>query len=43
MSPNARAALIALLAFAVYAVHDVVIKVMGGIYSPIQLVFFRSF
>lgn len=40
MSLNARGALIALLAFAIYAVHDVVIKVMGADYSPFQLVFF---
>lgn len=40
MSPNARAALIALLGFAIFAIHDVVIKVMGGVYSPIQLLFF---
>lgn len=40
MSLNARGALIALLAFAIYAVHDVVIKVMGAEYSPFQLVFF---
>ena len=40
MSANARGALIALLAFAIYAVHDVVIKIMGGSYSPFQLVFF---
>ncbi len=40
MTPNARGALLALLAFAVYATHDVFVKILGGIYSPIQLVFF---
>ena len=40
MSGNLRGALVALLAFAIYAVHDVVIKVMGADYSPFQLVFF---
>lgn len=40
MSPNARGALIALLAFAIYATHDVAIKILGGSYSPIQIVFF---
>jgi len=40
MGPNAKGALLALLAFAIFATHDVVIKVLGGIYSPIQIVFF---
>ena len=40
MSSNARGALIALLAFAVFSTHDVFIKVLGGTYSPIQIVFF---
>ncbi|SMY08097.1 DMT family transporter [Flavimaricola marinus] len=40
MTPNAKGALLALLAFAVYATHDVVVKLMGGIYSPIQLIFY---
>jgi len=40
MSPNARGALFALLAFGVFSTHDVVIKVLGGTYSPIQIVFF---
>ena len=40
MSGNLRGALFALIAFAIYAVHDVVIKVMGADYSPFQLVFF---
>jgi drug/metabolite transporter (DMT)-like permease len=40
MTPNAKGALIALAAFGVYATHDVVVKVLGGIYSPVQIVFF---
>ena len=40
MTPNARGALIALAAFGIYATHDVAIKVLGGSYSPIQIVFF---
>ncbi len=40
MSPNARGALFALGAFAVFSTHDVIIKVLGGTYSPIQVVFF---
>jgi len=40
MSPNVRGALFALLAFAVFSTHDVIIKVLGGAYSPIQIVFF---
>lgn len=40
LSPNARGALLALFAFGVYATQDVVVKVLGGIYSPIQIVFF---
>ena len=40
MSSNAQGALFALIAFAVFATHDVVVKVLGGIYSPFQIVFF---
>jgi len=40
MSPNAKGALLALLAFGVYASHDVVVKVLGEVYSPFQIVFF---
>ena len=37
---NAKGAIFALLAFGVFASHDVIIKVLGGTYSPIQIVFF---
>ena len=40
MSSNVRGALFALLAFAVFSTHDVIIKVLGATYSPIQIVFF---
>ena len=32
--------LIALAGFAVYALHDVIIKLLGGSYAPVQIVFF---
>ncbi len=37
---NAKAALFALIAFGVFATHDVVVKILGATYSPIQIVFF---
>ena len=40
MPPNAKGSLLALSAFAIFATHDVVIKVLGGTYSPIQIIFF---
>ncbi|MGJ8586843.1 MAG: DMT family transporter [Yoonia sp.] len=40
MSPNVKGALFALLAFGIFSTHDVVVKILGGIYSPIQIVFF---
>lgn len=40
MTPNAKGALFALGAFGIFSTHDVVIKVLGGSYSPIQIVFF---
>jgi S-adenosylmethionine uptake transporter len=40
---NARGALLALTAFAVYSTHDVVVKLLGASYSPIQIVFFANF
>ena len=42
MGSNARGALIALAAFAFYSTHDVIVKVMGGIYSPVQTIFFST-
>ncbi len=40
MSPNVKGALFALLAFAIFATHDVFVKILGAHYSPIQIVFF---
>ncbi|MEM6372817.1 MAG: DMT family transporter [Pseudomonadota bacterium] len=40
MSPNAKGAVLSLIAFGVYATHDVFIKTLGATYSPIQIVFF---
>jgi drug/metabolite transporter (DMT)-like permease len=39
-SSNLKGVLFALIAFGIFSTHDVVIKVLGGGYSPIQLVFF---
>ncbi|MFC7702781.1 DMT family transporter [Plastorhodobacter daqingensis] len=36
---NIRAALMALLSFAIYATHDVIVKYLGAQYSPVQIVF----
>ncbi|MGR3502423.1 DMT family transporter [Pseudaestuariivita sp.] len=40
MSKNAQGALFALVAFGLFSTHDVFIKVLGGSYSPIQIIFF---
>ncbi len=40
MSPNVKGALFALLAFGIFSTHDVIVKVLGGTYSPFQIVFF---
>ncbi len=40
MSTNAKGALFALLAFGIFATHDVFVKTLGAQYSPIQIVFF---
>lgn len=42
MSSNLRGALLALAAFGIYSTHDVVVKLLGGIYSPVQIVFFSA-
>jgi S-adenosylmethionine uptake transporter len=39
---NLRGALFALTAFGIYSTHDVVVKFLGGIYSPFQVVFFST-
>lgn len=40
--PDLRGALLALVAFAIYSGHDVVVKALGGLYSPIQIIFFST-
>jgi len=40
MSSNAKGALLALIAFGVFATHDTIVKVLGAIYAPFQIVFF---
>jgi len=40
MTGNMRGAMYALMAFGIYSTHDVAIKVLGAVYSPIQIVFF---
>ena len=40
MGPNARGALLALLSFGIYASHDAVVKLLGGEYHAVQLLFF---
>ena len=38
---NAKAAFFALIAFAIYATHDVFVKILGADYSSFQIVFFN--
>ena len=40
MSPTVKGALLALLSFGIYATHDVIVKTLGSVYSPFQIVFF---
>ena len=40
MGSNAKGALLALLAFGIFAMHDVIVKILGAHYSPFQIVFF---
>jgi drug/metabolite transporter (DMT)-like permease len=39
---NLKGALLALAAFAIYATHDVIVRYLGGAYSPMQILFFTS-
>jgi S-adenosylmethionine uptake transporter len=39
---NILGAVLSLAAFGVYATHDVLIKILGGDYSPFQLIFFSG-
>ncbi len=40
MSSNVRGGFLALLAFAIFSAHDVIVKVLGAFYTPFQIVFF---
>lgn len=40
MGSNAKGAILALMGFAVYSLHDVIIKVLGASYQPAQILFF---
>ena len=40
MTGNTRGVIFALMAFAIFSTHDIAIKILGGVYSPIQIVFF---
>lgn len=40
LTPNARGALLGLLAFGIFATHDALIKGLGDTYAPFQIVFF---
>ena len=40
MSPNAKGAIFALLAFAIFSTHDVIVKILGATYAPFQIVFY---
>ncbi|TYB77650.1 DMT family transporter [Maritimibacter fusiformis] len=39
---NLSGPLFALAAFAIFSTHDVVVKTLGGIYSPFQIIFFAT-
>jgi S-adenosylmethionine uptake transporter len=40
LNPNLRGALLGLAAFGLYALYDMTIKLLGGDYSPVQILFF---
>lgn len=40
MSNTLKGALLALVAFAIFSTHDVVVKILGGLYHPFQIIFF---
>lgn len=42
MSSNAKGALLALLAFAIYSLHDVIVKTLGASFNAVQIVFFSG-
>lgn len=42
LGKNTQGALLALLGFAIFSSHDVVVRLLGATYSPVQLLFFTS-
>ncbi|MCH2096643.1 MAG: DMT family transporter [Rhodobacteraceae bacterium] len=42
MTNNLKGALLALAAFGVFATSDVIVKLLGGAYSPVQILFFST-
>ena len=42
MAPNVKGALLALCGFAAFSSHDAVVKVLGGTYTPFQIIFFAT-
>ncbi|WP_184154665.1 DMT family transporter [Amaricoccus macauensis] len=42
MTSNTRGAMFALAAFGIYSTHDVVVKFLGEVYAPFQIVFFST-
>lgn len=42
MGPNIKGALLGLLAFGIYATHDVLVKYLGATYSTFQILFFSA-
>lgn len=42
VSSNTRGAMFALAAFGIYSTHDVVVKFLGEVYAPFQIVFFST-
>ena len=40
MSPNIKGSIFALLGFAFFSAHDVIVKYLGGNYSTFQIIFF---
>lgn len=42
MNSNVKGALFALIGFALFSTHDVIVKTLGSSYSPFQIVFFSA-
>ena len=42
LTSDTRGAMFALAAFGIYSTHDVVVKVLGEVYAPFQILFFST-